>query len=57
MNPMRAPHVQYVDQLHGAPVSGCAGQPATLPTILATNTAIMPPAAKPATAVKQPIPR
>lgn len=57
ITPILAPIVQYVDQSHGAPLSGAAAHPRNAPIILATSTAIMPPPANPATAVTHPTPK
>ena len=55
-NPIRAPHVQYVLQSHGAPVSPSDEHFVTAPTIFAISTAIMPPPARPAMALMHPTP-
>jgi hypothetical protein len=52
--PAIAPNTAYVNQLHGAPVSASDGHFVAAPTIFAIRTAIIPPPANPATAVKQP---
>lgn len=54
---MIAPNTAYVNQLHGAPVSGSAAHLFRAPTTFATSTAIMAPAQNPENAVRQPIPK
>jgi hypothetical protein len=57
MAPIIAPNTAYVNQLHGDPVSASEEHFVAAPTNFAIRTAIMPPPANPANAVKQPIPK
>jgi len=55
-SPIKAPHIQYVVQLHGAPVSASGAQLRAAPTTFATSTAIIPPPTGPMTAAGHPTP-